>query len=622
MADIWRIFVIEGEENLNRTITNALRKDGYGVQGVINGADAIRGLWSEEYNVVICDLNTPGVDGFELLQWLRWYRPNVHVILVGEPDTATIRLQALESGATSYLEKPLDLRLLREELRRFLQWTGFSASLDSFDLLDVIQIITMSRRSIALLVNTGLEEHGVLRFQGGELVWAEYGTLLGEEAFFALAAHKNGTVIHQPWSGQSVSNVTQPLSRLIFQALQYRTKYANMQQASGELNAISTLQPQPDSDRRPLLSTLGEIDDSPFTVLTEYQGLQTSQMQNEPVKGPTKQDPSLFPTRDAKEWWEKTGSVPVLNLDNGSGGLRPSRIDADPTVVFEGPILTGGTGNMGDAIPSAVIPSATQKPLTDLPSWLTEQPTSPEMAALRRSSLSDSVHIPATPAVGSAPTPWQMPHSTVTTGDIASNQALPLPLSMSPDIRQATYTGQQSPAAESAGQSQLFGELQDLSSMMASSDVISSNGTQQRPTGPYQRMEKRSYNYSALVAALQTLGYSIVGFIAAAIVNMEGQPIAQVAVDDLDISHLCKLFSAVLKNMLSALEQSAWGTYEDTVITSADCRILIKLVDSEKKAFQILMTTRDANPVESLRFMASVSGTMSAALYEPGEKIV
>src|SRR6266487_3746967 len=134
----------------------------------------------------------------------------------------------------SAISKPLDLHLLKEELRRLLQQTGFSANLDPFDLLDVIQIITMSRKSIALLVNTGLEERGLLCFKGGELVWAEYGILRGEEAFFALAAHKNGTVTHQSWNEQVTPNVTQPLSRLIFQALQYRTKYADQQPYSGE----------------------------------------------------------------------------------------------------------------------------------------------------------------------------------------------------------------------------------------------------------------------------------------------------------------------------------------------------------------------------------------------------
>src|SRR5579863_4366428 len=132
------------------------------------------------------------------------------MVATASSNSSEARAQALEGGAVSYLEKPLNLHLLKEELRRLLQQTGFSANLDSFDLLDVIQIINMSRKSIALVVHTGLEEQGMLGFQDGELVWAEYGALRGEEAFFALAAYKNGMVTQQPWNGTAMPNVTQP----------------------------------------------------------------------------------------------------------------------------------------------------------------------------------------------------------------------------------------------------------------------------------------------------------------------------------------------------------------------------------------------------------------------------
>src|SRR5436305_3902913 len=241
IPDLWRILVVEDDEDLKLSIVNSRRKDSYLVQGTRSGAEAIRILWSEEVDVVIGDLKTPGADGFEMLQWLRAYRPNTRMMMVVTASSPVLRTQALEAGVVSYLEKPLNLHQLKEELRRLLQQTGFSASLDSFDLLDVIQIINLSRKNIALLVNACLEERGILRFQKGELIWAEYGTLRGEEAFFALAAHKNGTVTQQVWHEQITPNVMQPLSRLIFQTLQYRSKYATMQQHTGDQEAVKRM---------------------------------------------------------------------------------------------------------------------------------------------------------------------------------------------------------------------------------------------------------------------------------------------------------------------------------------------------------------------------------------------
>src|SRR5213082_1401399 len=111
MPDLWRILVVEDDQNLNLSIVNSLRKDGYFVQGTRSGAEAIRILWSEEFDVVIGDLKTPGAVGFEMLQWLRAYRPNTRMIMVAAVSSPVLRTQALEAGVVSYLEDRKSTRL-------------------------------------------------------------------------------------------------------------------------------------------------------------------------------------------------------------------------------------------------------------------------------------------------------------------------------------------------------------------------------------------------------------------------------------------------------------------------------------------------------------------------------
>ena len=400
MSDVWRIFVVEGDETLNQSLVNSLRKDGYVVQGATSGVDAVRVLWSEEYDVVVYDLKTPGADGFELLQWLRAYRPNSHMIIVGGADAAASQVRALEGGAVSYLEDPLDFRVLKDELRRLLQQTGFSASLDSFDLLDVIQIITMSRKSIALLVNTGLEERGLLRFHNGDLIWAEYGILRGEEAFFALAAHKNGTVTHQPWNEPIVTNVTQPLSRLIFQALQYRTKYASSQQYSGEMEPVQAAAfSSAEIDDSPFSSA--EMDDSPFLFLPTSQ----SQLQTFPIDNVLEE-----PMREAgnsetpKEWWEQTGRM--ARVDTSASGSGFARDENALNVLMQGAET--------NVAPQGQAPAAKQS--IELPSWLTDQPTAsnlPRIKPAKRNGFDGLSAIPATPAIKNPSGEWSPAHDQV-----------------------------------------------------------------------------------------------------------------------------------------------------------------------------------------------------------------
>lgn len=619
MSAQWRILVVEDEEELNRNTVNSLRRDDYLVQGVASVAEAMRVLWSEEYDIVICDLKRPGAEGFELLQWLRAYRPDTRMIMVAAPGSASVRTQALEAGAVSYLEKPLDLHVLKEELRRLLQQTGFSADLDSFDLLDVVQIINMSRKSIAMLVNTGLEERGILRFQEGELIWAEYGSLRGEAAFFALAAHKNGTVIHQPWNEQIVPNVMQPLSRLIFQALQYRTKYATFGEANGEGDVGNIAQRSP----------LADEDDSPFLVLADPN----------PEVDSAVVATSYEQSQDgAREWWQQTGNTPRLN---GGGTGSGSITGTMPDTPINSPAVHGrSVASSGSDIGSVNINVSTVRKTpasqrTDLPSWLTDRPTKSDMAALRPSSLSNTGRVPATPVPKSSPAEWQAPAPPAKTTEPVfpnSNQGTGAQRIVAREVgrgagdvapRKTSSPEWQPPEDGSQPQSPrpTSGPLQSLILARQTGDTPASNNRQESgplsnptPGGTPIPHRPARRDYRALVAALQTLGYSVPGFIATAVVMLDGQPIAQVAVDDLDISPMCGYFSNILQGALLSLERGGWGNYEDTVITSADRQVLLRFVGTEKRAFQVLVTTREADPVESLEVMANVEGAIAAAL--------
>lgn len=122
---------------------------------------------------------------------------------------------------------------------------GLTANLDSFDLLDLVQVIHMDRHDLSLVVRDGSESLGVLRFSQGELLWAEFRAMRGEEAFIALAAHKTGSIEQHPWDGRGERNVSQPLSRLIMQAITYRDEQCDQQgrQMPGDENARQSAQP-------------------------------------------------------------------------------------------------------------------------------------------------------------------------------------------------------------------------------------------------------------------------------------------------------------------------------------------------------------------------------------------
>ena len=657
MSQQWRILVVEGDEELNRGIVKTLAQDGYDVQGVATGSEAIRILWANEQHLVIADRALPDADGFELLRWARTYSPNTRVMMLAAPGSPGKRIRAMEYGAVAYFEKPVDLRLLKVEVRRLLQQTGFSANLDSFDLLDVIQIINMSRKSIALVVHTGLEEQGTLGFQDGELIWAEYGALRGEEAFFALAAHKNGMVTQQPWNGTMTSNVTQPLSRLILQALQYRSKYEASQQLSGEYRALSdqlTMHGDLDGES-PLDEILTEaVDDRPFVYVAEasrdaQQGAQDTPNASYALDSQDLEQSSPQAQPELKPWWQESAKLyraerPPQAQPADAGTTGENESPARETSHSGTQKIAGGAEGLDQAnhrhsarrvggvsriisangTGTSIRPSTVRKtPVgqrTDLPSWLMDQPTQFEIQALRPSALQDSSQVPAAPPASPSPAEWhpaQSPSMPGTTGDLSSAQSPqpPQPSSASMIRGQAPVT----PVVPLA--SPVFGEPPAATAELAAPPAQASSetpvnvlfdlSTDQREgeqPGPAPR------NYTALVSALQTVGYSLPGFITTAVVGIDGQPIAQVAVDGLDISGICAAFASLLSVALQSLDKGTWGQHEDTIITSATHHILLRIPGGATDVFQVLVTTRESDPVESLDVLASVEGAIVSAL--------
>ena len=631
MSKQWHILIVLDDEYLNRSIVNSLQIDGYFVKGVASATEAVHLLWAEEYDIVVSNQKMPDSDGFELLQWMRTYRPSTRMIMIGMPGSSVTRTQALENGVVSYLEKPLDLHILKEELRRLLQQTGFSASLDSFDLLDVIQIVTMSHKTIAMVVNTGLEEQGLLGFQTGELVWAEYGILRGEEAFFALAAHKNGTITHQPWNAQIRPNVTQPLSRLIFQALQYRSKYAEFQQLTGEQAVLS-----PAAVSQAIQSP--DDEDAPFLfvepILTEnFQQVTSSSSHETPIPVPVVSNETI-------EWWqesalqERSHAISTVHPETGSPTLS-----AHPSTNSEHHVI-----NNTNVAEPGIIPATAHKTSagqrTDLPSWLMDQPTQSEMPALRPSSLIGSDKVPAAP-IGKAISPERLSKTSAEriaeqskveqNSHVSSNRqsSSEWQLAEKPEVSQLkSLTSVIRTDDFSAPPSQQKGnELPtNASSPSLTTDNLRGNTVSVTDTAPSSSSKSiqsttnihsrgtQKRNYAALTTALQTLGFSIPGFIATAIMNIDGQPIAQVAVDDQDISRICAYFSNCMQGVLRALEVGAFGHYEDTIITSQTHFILFRLIGISRDIFQVLIVTRDTDPVECLEIMANIEPILEAAL--------
>jgi CheY-like chemotaxis protein len=263
-----RVLVVDDEENLNWSLVTSLRREQYAADGALTAEDARRRMVDVNYDCIVSDIQMPGMDGFQLLSWLRAQRPQARVIMMTAFGSPSVRQEAIRHGVAAYLEKPFDLAALKHELRRALDTPAQSTA--SYDLIEITQVISLSRRDVAVQAQVG-DQVGLFIFERGELISVVYGALRGEQAFFAMCATPAQLATPAPVPERVERNVTQPVSSLIFDALLKRD--AGLAAAAPGGRSVSELaQPRltasPAPMRAPITSSLVAAAAAPLTAPT------------------------------------------------------------------------------------------------------------------------------------------------------------------------------------------------------------------------------------------------------------------------------------------------------------------------------------------------------------------
>lgn len=112
MSTAPRILLVEDEVNLARGIRENLEAEGYGVEVVANGFDALEKIRRQEYGLVILDVMLKGMDGFSVCAAARREGRDTPVLFLTARGGPNDRIRGLEVGGDDYLPKPFQLREL------------------------------------------------------------------------------------------------------------------------------------------------------------------------------------------------------------------------------------------------------------------------------------------------------------------------------------------------------------------------------------------------------------------------------------------------------------------------------------------------------------------------------
>ena len=121
-----RLLIIEDEKKLCDTIAKSLHASGYETDVCYDGNEALEMVYSEEYDLIVLDLNLPGTDGMEILRQLREHNEETRVLILSAGSQIADKVRGLDAGANDYMEKPFHLQELEARIRsltrrRFIQ---------------------------------------------------------------------------------------------------------------------------------------------------------------------------------------------------------------------------------------------------------------------------------------------------------------------------------------------------------------------------------------------------------------------------------------------------------------------------------------------------------------------
>ena len=112
-----RVLIVDDEAAIRRALRPPLAELGFQVHEASRGEEALQLLHSTPVDVVLLDINMPGIGGIETLRRIRSFAPRLPILMVTVRDGEEEKVEALELGADDYVTKPFSIRELVARIR-------------------------------------------------------------------------------------------------------------------------------------------------------------------------------------------------------------------------------------------------------------------------------------------------------------------------------------------------------------------------------------------------------------------------------------------------------------------------------------------------------------------------
>jgi CheY-like chemotaxis protein len=115
---IIRILIVDDEREFAQSISERLRNRGYHTEVTFDGKHALESIGRNRHDIVLLDLNMPGMHGMEVLRFIRKSNTRIHVIIITGYISDLVSSAAVMCGAFEILVKPIDFNALIDAIQR------------------------------------------------------------------------------------------------------------------------------------------------------------------------------------------------------------------------------------------------------------------------------------------------------------------------------------------------------------------------------------------------------------------------------------------------------------------------------------------------------------------------
>lgn len=257
------ILVVDDEKVFGDTLSALLDSQGYEVNTASSASEALSFFERNKYDLLITDINMPGIDGIDLIRQIQKFNPQQRIVVVTGFPSHESQEEAFRMGVINYLVKPFAVERFLEVVAKALQADidKDSGIIGPVELTceDLIQMHALDRKSLVLEIRNH-KDTGRIYFKKGMVVHAETKKLKGKEAFYDIQSWKTGVFKTDPLPSQVEQTINQSAEVLLLEGATLRDEEnRNDSKSNGKVDKVDDENFSKNERRQSMPSMIEEI---------------------------------------------------------------------------------------------------------------------------------------------------------------------------------------------------------------------------------------------------------------------------------------------------------------------------------------------------------------------------